>query len=62
MSYTWTFFWSFLLIHMTTYVVSSMSGVAYDFTVATILSVIVTVLVIIVASILPNEPVEKSHH
>ena len=31
MHYTWTFFWVFLLIHMTTYVVSSMGGAAYDF-------------------------------
>lgn len=61
MRYTWTFFWVFLLIHMTTYVVSSMGGATYDFTQATILSVVATILVYIVAAIIPNEPVEDSH-
>lgn len=62
MRYTWTFFWVFLLIHMTTYVVSSMGGATYDFRTATIISVVVTILVYIVGAILPNEPVEDSHH
>lgn len=61
MRYTWTFFWVFLLIHMTTYVVSSMGGAAYDFMQATIISVIATIFVYIVAAIIPNEPVEDSH-
>lgn len=61
MRYTWTFLWVFLLIHMATYVVSSMKGAAYDFTQATVLSVITTILVYIVAAIIPNEPVEEAH-
>ncbi len=62
MRYTWTFFWVFLLIHMTTYVVSSMNGVVYDFMQATIISVVVTILVYILTAILPNEPVKDAHH
>lgn len=61
MRYTWTFFWVFLLIHMTTYVVSSMSGATYDFILATTLSVIATILIYIVAAIIPDEPVEEAH-
>ena len=61
MRYTWTFFWVFLLIHMTTYVVSSMGGAAYDFTQATIIAVVATILIYIVAAIIPNEPVEDTH-
>lgn len=61
MRYTWTFFWVFLLIHMTTYVVSSMRGASYDFMQATILAVIATILVYIVAAILPDGPVEEAH-
>ena len=62
MRYTWSFFWVFLLIHMATYVVSSMNGAAYDFMQGTIISVVVTILVYIVTAILPNEPVEDAHH
>ena len=61
MRYTWTFFWVFLLIHMTTYVVSSMGGATYDFILATTLSVIATILIYIVAAIIPDEPVEEAH-
>lgn len=61
MRYTWTFFWVFLLIHMTTYVVSSMSGAIYDFRQATIISVVATILVYVVAAIIPDEPVEDAH-
>ena len=61
MRYTWTFLWVYLLIHMTTYVVSSMGGAAYDFMTATIIAVVATILIFIVAAIIPNEPVEESH-
>lgn len=61
MRYTWTFFWVFLLIHMATYVVSSMGGALYDFRQATIISVVATILVYVVAAIIPDEPVEDAH-
>jgi len=62
MRYFWTIFWTFILTHMLTYVVSSMIGVGYDFETANILGVSVTILILIVPAILPNDPVEKTHH
>jgi len=57
-----TFFWSFLLVQMGAYVLSSMQGFAYNFTTATILAAIVSVIVIAIAKVIPNEPVEEHHH
>ncbi|HEY2420241.1 MAG TPA: YjzD family protein [Neobacillus sp.] len=59
MRFFWTFFWSFLLVQMLTYVVSSMSGVNFDFKSAAIISVGVSLLIFVVTFIIPNEPVEK---
>ncbi|MEH7335839.1 DUF2929 family protein [Neobacillus drentensis] len=59
MRFFWTFFWLFLLVQMLTYVVSSMNGVAFDVKVGSILAVAVTILVFVVSSLIPNEPVEK---
>lgn len=59
MRFFWAFFWSFLLVQMLTYVVSSMNGVAFDFTLGSLLAVGVTVLIFVVSSLIPNEPVEK---
>ncbi|KAB2496476.1 YjzD family protein [Priestia endophytica] len=52
-------FWSFLLVNMTAYVVNSMQGGTYNFTVASILSVVVTVLVIILGEALGTGEEEK---
>jgi hypothetical protein len=60
--YFWTLIWTFLLVHMLTYVVSSMIGVNYDFSTANILGAAVTILILIVPSVLPDEPVENTHH
>lgn len=59
MRFFWTFFWLFLLVQMLTYVVGSMNGVAFDMKLGTILAVAVTILVFVVSSVIPNEPVEK---
>jgi len=56
----WTFFWTFLLAQMATYVIGSMQGIAYQFSTGALLGVAMTVFVIIVANVLPNEPVH--HH
>jgi hypothetical protein len=45
---------------MLNYVVSSMTGGTYDFMTGTYLSVIVAVLIIVVSTIIPNDPV--NHH
>ncbi|WP_413302070.1 YjzD family protein [Bacillus sp. 1P10SD] len=59
MQYFWTFFWSFLLVQMLTYVISSMSGVSFDFATGSIAAVVVTILIFVVSAVIPNEPVEK---
>lgn len=62
MQYIVTFFWSFLLITMLNYVVSSVLGVPFDFVAGAIISVVVSILVFIIAAIIPNEPVAQDHH
>jgi hypothetical protein len=57
--YFWTLFWTFLLVQMLTYVVSSMNGAEFDFKLGSILAVVVTILLFIVSSVIPNEPAEK---
>lgn len=59
--YILTLFWTLLLAHMATYVISSMIGSSYDFNTATVLGVSMTVFILIIANLLPSEPVE-SHH
>jgi hypothetical protein len=56
----WTFFWTFLLVNMATYVVSSMQGNTYDFATAALLAVIATAIIVGIAAVIPDEPVE--HH
>ncbi|MGM7719560.1 YjzD family protein [uncultured Metabacillus sp.] len=62
MRFFWTFFWGFLLIHMASYVVNSMTGGHYDFMTSTILSVIAIVVIFIIAEVIPNEPAANDHH
>jgi uncharacterized membrane protein len=58
----WTFFWGFLLIHMASYVVNSMTGGHYDFMASSILSVIAIVVIFLIAELIPNEPVANHDH
>ncbi|MFD3447324.1 YjzD family protein [Microbacteriaceae bacterium 4G12] len=53
------FFWSFVLVQMASYVISSMTGGTYDFKLATIISLVVGVLVMLISVFIPNEPVEQ---
>ncbi|MGF2615341.1 DUF2929 family protein [Rossellomorea vietnamensis] len=59
MKYFLTFFWTFLLVEMLTYVVSSMTGAPFEFQTGAIIAVFVTLLLFVVSMIIPNEPVEK---
>ncbi|MDF0728599.1 YjzD family protein [Cytobacillus sp. S13-E01] len=59
MRYFWTFFWTFLLIQMSAYVISSMQGVTYDFATASIIAVGAFVFISILGELIPNEPVEE---
>ena len=47
---------------MLNYVVSSVLGVPFDFVAGAIISVVVSILVFIIAAIIPNEPVAQDHH
>lgn len=57
--FLWTFFWGFLLIHMASYVVNSMTGGHYDFMVASTVAVIAIVVIFLIAEVIPNEPMAK---
>jgi hypothetical protein len=59
MKYFWTLFWTFLLIQMVMYVGSSMMGVEFDLKTGTIITIPVVLLLYIIPSIIPNDPVEK---
>ncbi|MFC5775246.1 YjzD family protein [Ectobacillus antri] len=60
MQFITAFLWSFFLMQMASYVISSMTDSTYDFIQATILSVVVGVIVVAMTALIPNEPVE--HH
>ncbi|QPC46058.1 DUF2929 family protein [Mangrovibacillus cuniculi] len=58
MKFFFTFFWTFLLVQMATYVVSSMSGSPFNYVIGSIVAVAVTLLLFIISSIIPNEEVQ----
>ncbi len=63
MQYIITFFWSFLLVTMLNYVVSSVMGVEFNFVAGAVISLVFSVLIFIIAAVIPNEPVaEAAHH
>lgn len=44
---------------MLAYVVSSMSGATFDYAAAAVVSLVVSILIIVLAAVVPNQPVEK---
>lgn len=63
MQYILSFIWSFLLISMLTYVVSSVLAADYSFTDGAIISVFFAILVMLVTAVIPNDPTpEDAHH
>lgn len=62
MQYIMTFFWSFLLVSMLNYVVSSVQNVPFNFVDGAIVSVAFSVLVLVIGAIIPNEPVADADH
>lgn len=62
MQYIVTFVWSFLLVSMLNYVVSSVMGVPFDFVAGAIISVAFSILVFVVAAIIPNDPMPEADH
>ncbi|MBU8877452.1 YjzD family protein [Bacillus sp. FJAT-29790] len=59
MRFFMTFFWTFLLVQMLTYVVGNMNGAGFDFKAGSILAVGATILIFVVSSIIPEGPTEK---
>lgn len=57
-----TLVWSFLLVTMLNYVVSSVLDADFNFATGAIISVIFTVLVFIISAIIPNEPTPDAEH
>ena len=62
MQYIMTVFWSVVLVTMLNYVVSSVQNVEFVFMNGIIMSIPVTIMVLIIAAIIPDEPVAKAHH
>lgn len=62
MQYIMTLVWSVLLVSMLNYVVSSVQNVKFVFTDGLIMSIPVAIMVLIIAAIIPNEPVAKEQH
>lgn len=55
----WTFIWSFVLTQMMSYVIGSMLESTYTFQEATMFSVAIAVLVLLLGAAIPNEPAEQ---
>ncbi|MDQ0162426.1 YjzD family protein [Bacillus alveayuensis] len=61
MRFIMTLFWAFLLVNMASYVISSMIGATYEFGTSSVLAVIATVLIFIIAELIPSDEA-ASHH
>jgi uncharacterized membrane protein len=59
MKYLWTFFWTFLLAQMMTFVVGSIKSTPYSFETGLKLAVGMTVLLLIIPRLLPEEKAER---
>lgn len=62
MQYIITFLWSFLLVTMLNYVVSSVMGVDFNFLAGAVISVVFSLLIFLIAAVIPNEPVADTDH
>ncbi|MFS0574503.1 DUF2929 family protein [Sporosarcina sp. 179-K 3D1 HS] len=52
-----TFLWSFLLVTMLNYVTGSIAAVPFDLVPGIVISVILAVVVLVISSLCPDEPV-----
>ena len=62
MKIIFTLIWSFALVTMLNYVVSSIYNVEFNFALGAILSVIVSGIIFVLAAIIPNDPVVQEKH
>jgi len=60
MRFFWTLFWSFLLVNMAGYVISSMIGATYEFATTSVLAIIATIIIFVIAELIPSEA--HDHH
>ena len=56
-----TFVWSFILVSMLNYVVSAVLGVDFNFQAGAIVSVVFSILIFVIAAVIPNEPTPDHH-
>lgn len=61
MQFIGTFFWSALLITTLNYVVSAVQNVDFNFMVGIYMSLVVSVLIFIISSIIPESPAPEKH-
>lgn len=54
-----TLFWTFLLMQMLGYVGSAMTDTVYSIKDMSILSVVVTILLVVISAVIPNQPSEE---
>lgn len=62
MKLIFTLVWTFLLITMLNYVVSAVNNVPFDFLLGVYVSLAVTVIIYVIAAIIPNDPVVTEEH
>lgn len=57
-----TIFWTLVLVTMLNYVVSSVQNVDFEFMNGVIISIPTAIILIIMTTIIPNEPVASKQH
>lgn len=62
MKYIMTIIWSFILVTMLNYVVSSVNGVDFDFFPGLYMTIPAAIIIILITKVIPDEPVESAHH
>ncbi|HSJ37872.1 MAG TPA: DUF2929 family protein [Planococcus sp. (in: firmicutes)] len=61
MQFIGTFFWSLLLISLLNYVVSAVQNVDFNFMLGIYMSVVVSILIFIISTIIPEAPAAEKH-
>ncbi|MBE3568707.1 MAG: YjzD family protein [Bacillales bacterium] len=59
MRFIMTLVWAFLLSVMLVYVVGAMAGAAFNFNLSLLLTFVFAILIFLLSSLIPDEPVEK---
>ncbi|TDL95447.1 DUF2929 family protein [Macrococcus brunensis] len=63
MHYIMTFVWAFILVHMINFVLMSLGGGnELHLMTANVMAVVFAVLALIVAALIPNDPIPTDHH